>query len=129
MNESTVQKLIRLEAAKMGIDLWRNNSGACTDITGRVIRYGLANESKQLNEKIKSSDLIGLLPTTAYIEGWGWVTIGIFIAIECKPTGWVFSSNDERAVAQKNFHDIVRKNGGIAGFASSVEDFRRIIGR
>ena len=129
MKESSVQQRIRLAAADMGIELWRNNSGACQDLTGRLIRYGLANESKALNEAIKSSDLIGILPEDVQIVGRGLVRIGVFLAIECKPTGWIFQVDDKRATAQAKFHDIVRSAGGVAGFATSVEDFRKIIRR
>jgi hypothetical protein len=45
-SESVVQQRIRTEIARLNIDLWRNNSGACEDKTGRVIRYGLCNDSK-----------------------------------------------------------------------------------
>lgn len=129
MNEATVIKLIRLEAARLGIDLWRNNSGACKDITGRLIRYGLANESGKLNKYIKSSDLIGSTPVNVYMPDRGWVKIGLFTAIECKHSDWVFNPNDEREVAQLNFHEIVRFAGGLAGFARSVDDFKKIVGR
>lgn len=127
MNESTVQKLVRLEAAKYGIDLYRNNSGACIDQNGRMIRYGLANESKELNKYIKSSDLIGITPVNAYIEGYGWVKLGVFTAIECKPTDWKLHPNDQRGQAQLKFHQIVRNAGGFAGFATSVDDIKRIV--
>ncbi len=127
MKEAAVQQRIRLAAAQMGVDLWRNNTGVLLDSTGRPVRYGLANDSKSLNEEIKSSDLIGLTPTNAYIEGIGWTVVGIFTAIECKKSDWKFNINEKRDVAQKNFHDIVLKAGGYAGFATSVEDFKRII--
>lgn len=127
MRESSVQQRVRLDAAQLGLNLWRNNNGALQDINGRVIRYGLANESKALNEKIKSSDLIGPTPVTAYVEGWGWVKLAVFTAVETKHEGWKFNPMDEREVAQKAFHDIVRAAGGFAGFATSVEDFRKII--
>ena len=129
MRESTIQNQIRLAAAQMGIELYRNNSGALKDEFGRLVRYGLCNESKQLNDKIKSSDLIGVTPVNAYVEGVGWVKLGVFTAIECKPEGWVFYESDKRAVAQLAFIDIIRKAGGFAGFARSVEEFKRIIGK
>lgn len=128
MHESTVQKLIRLEAARLGNNLYRNNSGACIDQTGRMIRYGLANESKQLNKYIKSSDLIGDTQIMAYVENLGWLKLAVFTAIECKPSGWKFNSNNEREVAQAKFHEITIAAGGKAGFATNVEDYRRIIG-
>lgn len=52
-NEATVQSLVRLEASRKGCRLWRNNVGVLQDINGRPVRYGLANDSKQLNENFK----------------------------------------------------------------------------
>ena len=133
MSESSVQKEIRLDAAYRNIELWRNNSGACVDTTGRHIRYGLANESKQLNERIKSSDLIGIVPIVITPEMVG-KTIGVFAAIECKAENWCgveACSGEEkaRAEAQARFHGIVRKAGGIAGFANSVAAFHVCVAR
>jgi hypothetical protein len=36
---------------------------------------------------------------------------------------------DKRALAQANFHDIVRSVGGYAGFVTDPMDLYRIIGR
>jgi len=108
MREADVQNSIRIEASKAGLMLWRNNSGVLMDKDGRPVRFGLGNDSAQANKKIKSSDLIGL---------WR----GRFIAIECKPKGWVYRGSD-REVAQLNYINLVRKHGGIALFATSWED-------
>lgn len=126
MKETAVNDHIRIYAAELGLDLWRNNVGACKDHTGRVIRYGLCNDSKKLNQQVKSSDLIGITPIRVTPELVGHV-VGIFTAIETKPSGWSFKENDEHAVSQKRFHDIVRKNYGIAGFATSVQDFKDLL--
>ena len=61
-SEAFAQSQVLLEAPRVGARLWRNNVGACEDKTGRIIRYGLANESKQQNAICKSSDLIGIKP-------------------------------------------------------------------
>lgn len=109
---------------------WRNNSGACTDETGRLIRYGLGNDSAQLNASVKSSDLIGITPEWAYIERFGWRWVGVFTALEIKPSGWSLRPGDARGLAQAKFHDIVTGVGGFAGFITDPEtDIRRIIGR
>lgn len=128
MNEAAVQTHARLEFAKIG-PAWRNNSGACYDTTGRLIRYGLGNDSAQLNRVIKSSDLIGITPVTAYLQSSGWVTLGVFTALEVKESGWSFRPGDERAVAQAKFHEIVREVGGFAGFVTKPEDIHGIIRR
>lgn len=128
MNEGTISKHIQLAAAYQGLQLWRNNVGAYQDETGRVIRYGLANDSKKLNAEIKSSDLIGITRVLITPEMYGRV-LGVFSAIECKPPGWKFSEADTRAVAQQAFHRLVLREGGFAGFAQSPEDMLRIVGR
>ncbi len=121
MKESSVQQRIRLAAAACGFEMWRNNSGACIDQSGRLIRYGLANESKAINDIIKSSDLIGIMPimVTANMVG---KRIGVFFAPECKHSNWKFNHLDEREVAQKAFHDIVIRAGGFAGFVRNERE-------
>ena len=49
MTETDIQNLIKLEASRLGIRLWRNNVGALFDSNGRCLRYGLANDSASLN--------------------------------------------------------------------------------
>lgn len=128
MKESAVASHIRLDAAQMGMELWRNNTGVLPDANGRPIRYGLANDSKNMNQEIKSSDFIGITPVLVTPDMVGKV-LGVFTAVETKAEDWVFSNSDKRALAQKKFHDIVIKNGGFAGFARNIAEFRRIIRR
>ncbi len=128
MKESPVQQRIRLDAAYAGTDLWRNNSGALPDRNGRLVRYGLCNDDPALNKRIKSSDLIGVTPLFIMPQHVGQV-VGVFTAIECKQEGWRFNPSDERVVAQAAFHAIVTRAGGYAGFATCVEDYRKIIKR
>ena len=127
MSEAEVQSRIMMEAAKHGIILWRNNSGAFKDDTGRMVYYGLGVISKQQNSRIKSSDLIGIWPGHGY--GCAEEGVGIFIAIECKREGWKYNPNDEREQAQKAFIDFVISKGGIAGFCASTVDFLKLIGK
>lgn len=146
-SESVVQSEIRAEAGRLGILLWRNNVGACNDDTGRIIRYGLGNDSPQVQRRLKSSDLIGVVPSRV---GCGVDThnpeVGVFLAVECKAEGWRFpdawrnSTPDEieqtrapadaslrRTLAQWRFVCLVHDAGGLAGFAQSVDDFARIL--
>ena len=97
MSESRLQQDARLAAARLGWHLWRNNSGAFEDSKGRWVRYGLANDSKNLNEVLKSSDLIGFDDA------------GAFTAAECKHERWEYNPNDPREVAQLNFIMLVRR--------------------
>ena len=117
MSESAIQQRVLLEASNRGVTLWRNNVGACRTDDGRVIRYGLANESERMNKHIKSSDLIGITPTIIVPEHVGMV-LGIFTAIECKRQDWRYSEADERTQAQRRFIDFVHNNGGFAGFCN-----------
>lgn len=124
MRESAVTSHIRLEAARDGVDLWRNNSGGFYDETGRFVRYGLGNFTEK--DGIKSSDFIGITPVLITQEMVGTV-LGVFTAVEMKPEGWKLVPSDKRGLAQKNFIDIVQKDGGYSGFATSIEDYKRIV--
>lgn len=126
MTEAALQNHIRAQFASVG-PIWRNNSGACTDTSGRLIRYGLGNDSAKLNAHIKSSDLIGIRPILADVPGYGWRLLGVFTAIEVKAPGWRLQPGDDRAQSQARFHEIVRQSGGLAGFASSLDDINRIV--
>jgi hypothetical protein len=128
-SEAAVQQQVRLAMAQAGCQIWRNNSGACMDERGRMIRYGLGNDSAQLNAHIKSSDLIGITPVQAYVEGRGWGLLGVFTALEVKASGWRMTPGDERAIAQQRFHELVREAGGYAGFVTDPGEIGRIIGR
>ena len=124
MIEQDVQNLIRLEASTHGVHLFRNNSGAAVDRTGRAIRFGLGNDSIQLNKQLKSSDLIGITPYIIRPQDVGRL-IGVFTAIEVKRSGWTWHGTDTER-AQAAFTNLVQTSGGISGFASSVTDYLAI---
>lgn len=118
-SESQVQSEIMMTAALHGVLLMRNNSGAgkfLDEQTGNssYVRFGLHNNSKEQNARIKSSDLIGL-------------GRGRFFAIECKHEGWRFNPKNEREQAQKAFIDLIKLNGGVAGFCTSTVDFLLLV--
>jgi hypothetical protein len=123
--EAAVQNQIRLAGTQNGVLLFRNNVGALPTENGYV-RFGLANDSAQMNRQFKSGDLIGITQITITPDMVG-QTIGVFTSIECKAQGWAWSGS-EREQAQKRWADIIRKWGGKAGFASSVDTARRIWG-
>ena len=125
-SENLVQQKIRILAGYCGATLMRNNSGAATDQTGRLIRYGLGNDSAQLNQVVKSSDLIGFTELTIQARHIG-KKMAIFTAIEVKATGWQYRPADKRAVAQRAFIDIINNAGGLAGFAQCEDDLKRIL--
>ena len=125
--ESTVQKHIRLAAQADGVLLLRQNSGALMDKTGRLVRFGLANESKAMNENMKSGDLIGITPLVITQDMVG-KTVGVFTSVECKEAGWV-QPRTKRELAQERWATWVRTYGGFAGFAASIEDAKKIWGK
>lgn len=116
-SESRQQSLVRIEAANLGIRLFRNNSGAFTDETGRVVRYGLANESKAVNEVLKSPDLVGWRKRLVTAEMVGTV-IGQACMREMKHEGWQFNPKDKHEGAQLNFLNLAIADGCDAGFAT-----------
>lgn len=123
--EAWSQSMVRLEAPRFGIWLGRNNVGArtITDDDGqkRHIRYGLANESKQQNEVLKSGDLIGI--RAVLIQPWHvGTTIGQFVSRECKRPGWTYRG-DAHEQAQANWAALVIKYGGDAKFATGEGSF------
>jgi hypothetical protein len=117
---------IRLAAGRAGVPIWRNNNGGCVDQTGRLIRFGLGNESPALNARWKSSDLIGLLPVVVQPSHVG-QTIGVFLAIETKKPGWRLTAGDKRGHAQAAFIQSVRAFGGVGGFCCTADDFTKLI--
>lgn len=128
MQESELQQQIQLEGVKHGCQTMRNNSGAFKTPEGRWVRFGLGNISKKHGDKIKSSDLIGFTRVTITPEMVG-KTVAVFTAVEVKEPGWICNLADARTKAQDAFLNWVLKAGGLAGFARSIDDFKRIIGR
>lgn len=86
MSESAILKRVMMEASKLGLRVWRNNTGALRDQEGRLVRYGLC---------VGSSDLIGIYK-------------GRFVAIEVKAPG------KQPTEEQVKFLAAIRKNQGIA---------------
>ena len=115
-SEAAVQAAVRLEAARKGVRLFRNNVGVLMDATGRPVRYGLANESKQVNDVCKSADLIGWRPVLIGPQHVGQI-IGQFVSRECKRPGWHYTGN-EHEQAQLAWAQLVAAGGGDAAFCA-----------
>lgn len=105
-SEAALQATIRRELGSLpDVRVWRNNVGSLKDATGRPVRFGLAEGS---------SDLVAIVAPH-----------GRMVAIECKHPGWTAAKRGGRAdheAKQRKFLDIVRAFGGVAGFATSLED-------
>lgn len=115
-SETAVQQRVRFNAASAGWLVWRNNVGVLEDKDGRHVRFGLCNDSKKLNERIKSHDLVGLRPllvTQAHVG----TTIGQFVSRECKHGDWRYAGTD-REIAQAAFATLVNGLGGDAKFTT-----------
>jgi hypothetical protein len=81
--------------SELGCTVWRNNTGALPDKTGRIIRFGLCKGS---------SDIIGICPD------------GKFLAIECK------NAVGRVTPDQKRFIAAVIAKGGRAGIARNGKE-------
>ncbi len=114
-SEAWVQSQVRLEAAALGWLVFRNNSGATRDETGRLIRYGLGHESEAINAVLKSSDLIG------------WTGTGRFVSLEIKAPGWQLTAGDKRGIAQARWLAAVVQAGGIGRFITGTGQLDRIV--
>ena len=120
-SEAYQQSLVRLEAHSVGLNLFRNNDGSLLDTRGVPVRYGLANESKEQNEAVKSADLIGIHPVTIGPQHMG-RTIGQFISIEMKHEGWTYKG-DKHEAAQLAWANFILSKGGYAAFCTGPGQF------
>ena len=109
-NEAVVQNKIRLALGNGKIRLFRNNTGALTDIKGRLVKFGLCKGS---------SDLIGFKTITITPDMVG-QNVAVFSAIEVKDKG---KATDD----QKKFINIIKKAGGLAGVARDIKDAKKIL--
>ncbi len=114
MNQETIiQRKILIALSGAGCVVWRNETGGFW--AGKVVHQSQGQVTLQGARLIPcglmkgSSDIVGIAPS------------GHFLAIEVKtPTG-------RATKEQLNFIDQVKKAGGIAGIARSVEEALTII--
>lgn len=118
-SESHVDSLVMLEAAEKNVTLFRNNVGACQDKTGRLIRYGLANESKEMNSRIKSPDRVGWRSIVITQDMVG-TTIAQFTMREIKAASWTGRTLSPHEQAQASFMIMGLIAGCDVGFANRV---------
>ena len=116
-SEAFVQSLVKLRASQQGVIVTRNNVGALIPKDSkRPIRFGLWNESEEMNDLIKSPDLVGIRKTLVEPHH-----VGTFMAVwwarECKEPGWYYTG-EGREPAQKACIDMINAAGGDAAFAN-----------
>lgn len=119
-SESNVQARTRLAGVAKRWRLWRNQRGAGKMESGNYIRYGLANDSKQLGDKLKSGDLIGWRPVIITQDMVGKL-LAQFVSVECKAEDWTpppLDTKDEAAAAQYRWAELVNREGGYAVFVN-----------
>lgn len=128
--EDGAQQRARMMAGERGWVLWRNNVGATPHeqhVTCprcrfafveklRPLRYGLCNDSDRINQKFKSSDLIGIKPVRIEQHHVGTV-IGQFIAVEVKAPGVPITLKDAQQQGQAAFGALVERFGGSFEFS------------
>lgn len=117
-SEAWAQSAVRLEASQKGIKLFRNNVGALKDAKGRLIRYGLGNDTPALNEVLKSADLIGVRQVLIQPQHVGHV-MGQFVSREIKEPNWQYTGTG-REPAQLAWANLINAMGGDAAFASGA---------
>jgi len=129
-SEAWAQQQARFNASRGGAMAWRNNVGATPSKVQTVcpkcsfnftikqtpIRFGLANDSQKLNEKIKSSDLILAIPRIITPQMVG-STIAQFGSVEYKRPGWEFKGTKPE-LAQLAWAQLIAKIGGYAAFST-----------
>lgn len=116
-SEAFVQSLVRLEASQKGVYLFRNNVGALTPKDSkRPVRFGLGNDSPQMNDVLKSADLIGWRPVVIEPRHVGY-RIAQFVSREIKEPGWQYTGAGREA-AQLAWSNLVNAHGGDAAFAT-----------
>lgn len=118
--EADLMRLIVRELSHGNVRLFRNQVGAYKD-GDRYIRFGLA---------VGSGDLIGIKAEKHYVDACLQFQgvplifdklVGRFICIEVKRPG------QHATPEQQNFIDTIKKLGGLAGVAHSVEEAREIL--
>jgi hypothetical protein len=126
-SEARAQSEIRLACPRLGLRLWRNNKGALPDSRGVPVRFGLANDSKALGERLRSSDLVGWRRLYIQPKHVG-TTVAQFVAVECKAPGWRYSG-DEHEQGQQRWLALVAADGGLALFATGAAELDDAVNR
>jgi hypothetical protein len=120
-SEAYVQSQVRLEGAKLGVKLYRNNVGAGKLENGSFIRWGLCNDTPALNARVKSGDLVGWRPVVITAEMVG-SRIAQFVSREVKRSDWK-PDNSPELRAQLAWATLVNADGGDAKIVNGLGSF------
>lgn len=144
-SEAAVQASARVRGSELGLRLWRNNVGVAeAPEGGRPVRYGLANDSHQMQKRLKSSDLVGWGRRDVIVNAVGGrmgaasvatASLAVFVSFECKRSDWFGgypcalnrSKFNDREEAQAKWIDMVRADGGIAGFIRCNDEMEALL--
>ena len=110
-SEHKIQQEVILACSRGDVRLWRNNVGKVLDQNGRMINFGLC---------VGSSDLIGYKTITVTSDMVG-QRIAVFSALEIK------GATGRPTAQQCAFLEQIKKAGGIADIARSVQDAQMIL--
>lgn len=105
MSETAIVAAVRIALSKVGVRIFRNNTGTLPDRNGRIVRFGLCKGS---------SDLIGWRSVLVTPEMVG-QRVAVFVACEVK-------DKTIPTLEQRNFLAAVQDAGGIAILARSAEE-------
>jgi len=119
-SESNIQSRVRLRARERGMRLWRNNRGAAKTESGSWVRFGLANDSKQIGDVLKSGDLIGWRRVVITPDMVG-RCIAQFVSVECKASDWKPGDSTPQREAQERWAELVNSEGGYAVFVNDPD--------
>lgn len=122
-SESNIQARTRLAGVAKRWRLWRNQRGAGKLESGNYVRFGLANDSKQIGDVLKSGDLIGWRPVLITPDMVGKI-VAQFVSVECKEEDWTpppLDTKDKAAAAQYRWATLVNREGGYAVFINNPD--------
>ena len=127
--ETKAKENVLLRAAQWKSKLFKNNTGVAYTQDGRPVFFGLGNEGKKTADDIRTPDDVGWTKITVTPDMVG-KEIAVFTCIDSKRLGFTVKSNytkGTREYGQNKFFEIVKRDGGIAGFASCPQDVDNIM--
>lgn len=130
--EAKATEVVRLSASSLNSRIFRNNSGGCIDSTGRMIKFGLGNDGSKASKQLKFGDYIGFTPVLITPDMVG-QTVAVFTNLEIKPDGDMQKTLTaacrlgSREYYQWKTCELVKNNGGFAGFVTNAQDVEQVL--